>query len=465
MINNLTHLSKIFRKDYLLIAVVGLVILIPKFDFIDVPGTTTSIRVEDFLIAGLYLWWIVWLIKKRQPPKLTKIHLLMLLFIAVSMLSTSWGFHIGSIDSPALALLNILRRVEYFMIFWVAYSWLNIQYLKKYLWILAAILATVVVIGALQYFAILPMISTWQGYGGQLLYFNKNYLFLIATFAGHYELGGYLLIMVPIVLALFMSSTKWPRFGLALLLLGSYLLLYYSYSRAAYVAIIWQMFVILILYKKYFLAILPIVEIARVVYLYVTGQYSRYDYKIGLVSNPSPGPSSLNPQSTTSAVLTPTPTPTPTPTQTGGVDTTVQLSADTSVTLDPGGAVRVDIWKNATEHFKQSPILGTGYSSIGTGADNQYLRTLAETGLVGLGVFMSMLGYCIWYFYTAAEHWLISLNKYFLLACIAIILGLLAQAVLIDIFDSSKVAMLFWFVMALGFKVAQAQPDNMESQA
>src|SRR3990167_10675400 len=38
-------------------------------------------------------------------------------------------------------------------------------------------------------------------------------------------------------------------------------------------------------------------------------------------------------------------------------------------------------WPRAIRAFLKNPVLGTGYSSVGLAVDNDYLRSLAESGI------------------------------------------------------------------------------------
>ncbi len=122
------------------------------------------------------------------------------------------------------------------------------------------------------------------------------------------------------------------------------------------------------------------------------------------------------------------------------------------VDLDPSGNIRKEVWQNALNHFVKNPLIGTGYSSIGIGADNQYLRMLGEVGILGLISFLAIICFTVW----SSFKYYISLEggyiKGFFAAELAFILGLCSMAFLIDIFDSSKVAYLLWFLVGLGYK-------------
>ena len=45
-------------------------------------------------------------------------------------------------------------------------------------------------------------------------------------------------------------------------------------------------------------------------------------------------------------------------------------------------------WPRAIRALKKNPLLGTGYSSITLATDNDYLRLLGETGVLGFLAFL-----------------------------------------------------------------------------
>ena len=62
------------------------------------------------------------------------------------------------------------------------------------------------------------------------------------------------------------------------------------------------------------------------------------------------------------------------------------------VTLDPSAEGRFDIWEKALEMFKSNPIMGMGFRNFsyiyGYDTHNNYLKTLAEQGLVGFSIYI-----------------------------------------------------------------------------
>jgi len=123
-------------------------------------------------------------------------------------------------------------------------------------------------------------------------------------------------------------------------------------------------------------------------------------------------------------------------------------------------AIRLDaLWPRAIAGFKRNPLLGSGYSTLvktqpnqftqAESTDNDYLRMLGETGLLGAFTFL-MLPLLVIYFSFKAWRQLSDPNlKIIALSLIAATVALLVNATYIDIFESSKVAYTYWFLAAL----------------
>ena len=95
-------------------------------------------------------------------------------------------------------------------------------------------------------------------------------------------------------------------------------------------------------------------------------------------------------------------------------------------------------WPKALRALTKNPILGTGYSSVGLAVDNDYLRVLAETGVLGFVAFGLV-------FIRMFKSWIPSKSP-FIWAMICVTLGLMLNAVFIDIFEASKIATIFWLL-------------------
>ncbi len=122
-------------------------------------------------------------------------------------------------------------------------------------------------------------------------------------------------------------------------------------------------------------------------------------------------------------------------------------------------AIRLDaLWPQAIKGFMKNPLLGSGYATLNKNSvneftyaestDNDYLRMLGETGLLGSIAFLSII-------YFALRFAAINLNskdettRIIGLGFIGASVGMLVTATYIDVFESSKVAYTYWTLAAL----------------
>ena len=118
-------------------------------------------------------------------------------------------------------------------------------------------------------------------------------------------------------------------------------------------------------------------------------------------------------------------------------------------------AIRLDaLWPRAWQGFKRNPLLGSGYSTLvkekveeftqAESTDNDYLRLLGETGLLGfttyLSIFVIMAVKIVKEYKKTKDSFLLAV----LAAGLAMIVGLIINAAYIDVFEASKVAYFFW---------------------
>ncbi|OIN89659.1 hypothetical protein COW80_04080 [Candidatus Beckwithbacteria bacterium CG22_combo_CG10-13_8_21_14_all_01_47_9] len=122
--------------------------------------------------------------------------------------------------------------------------------------------------------------------------------------------------------------------------------------------------------------------------------------------------------------------------------------------------IRLDtLWPNALKALKANPWLGTGYSTlvkehvweftIAESTDNDYLRLLGETGLLGFISFLAIFYLAVrlmWQKYLAAKR---PFDYALACAALAVTFGLLVNALYIDVFEASKVAYAYWSFLGL----------------
>ena len=123
-------------------------------------------------------------------------------------------------------------------------------------------------------------------------------------------------------------------------------------------------------------------------------------------------------------------------------------------------AIRFDtLWPNAIRGFSRNPLLGSGYGTLTKGeslsvfteadsTDCNYLRTLGETGLLGFICFYGAVVWAIiiaWQQCRLADNLLQMINLAYLGAAV----GILVNALYIDVFAASKVAFTFWMLTGI----------------
>ena len=122
--------------------------------------------------------------------------------------------------------------------------------------------------------------------------------------------------------------------------------------------------------------------------------------------------------------------------------------------------IRLDtLWPNAIKALKINPLLGTGYSTlvkanvweftIAESTDNDFLRMLGETGLLGTVSFLAIF----WVIFKTLWRAFLAASKPFTYALFAagigLTAGLLANALYIDVFEASKIAYGYWSLIGL----------------
>ncbi|MBL8031867.1 MAG: O-antigen ligase family protein, partial [Candidatus Doudnabacteria bacterium] len=116
------------------------------------------------------------------------------------------------------------------------------------------------------------------------------------------------------------------------------------------------------------------------------------------------------------------------------------------------------LWPRAMAGFNRNPLLGSGYATLtkeevvqfteAESTDNNFLRTLGETGALGFVTFYGVIILALWSirnYLFSQDFWARTLSISLLTATV----GLLINAVYIDVFAASKVALTYWALVGL----------------
>lgn len=486
-------LSKLFRwvdDNIIRILIVGYIFIIPLFPKIPIKMisyTYIAIRMEDFYTAALLGIFILQFLRKKVVLNKRFFKIFLIYWLAV-FLSLLYGFFVAhNLPYKQLSFLNALRRIEYMAPFFVAIACITSKKdLYKFLDLVLLALFIVGVYGIGQKFLGWPAVQTMnpEYAKGYLLYLTPEAR-VSSTFAGHYDLAAYLVFLMPLSLAFYFFR---KRFYYFLLFTLSLLVLVFTASRASYGAYVLSTFPFLLYLRKYKLLVIVIILTAiftlssnnltsrfkrtfQVKQIFVnqnTGQVvvpQQYSVKelpagtfyIGLQAKPG-GTSTVQTRDLLTQNLIDEARSAAK--SKGEVLTEAQLAAITAsieanlkpintVVSDISFATRLQVeWPRAIKAFLKSPIFGTGPASVTESTDNDYLRSLAEFGLLGTISFA-------WIFFSISRFIYKAIGKVekaeapVYLAFLFGLLGLFINASYIDVFEASKIAFHFWTIAGL----------------
>lgn len=519
-----------------LIAFIPLYPKIPMAELIQ--GYIVRMRLEDLLVMATSLVYLLQLLRRRIhfPRNLLTVSILAYLgFAFLSVLSSLFITESTPMEKAHVLklILHYFRRIEYFALFFITYSAIRTKK-DLSLFLKVALITTIgiVLYGIGQKYFYFPAFSTMnrEFSKGVRLYLQPNTR-LFSTFGGHYDLAGYLTIVLSFILpAAYLAKQKLVKFGLYLLSVLGYWCLVLTTSRTSFVGYLVALTIIcylLIRFKGWWWSIKHY-ALTMVMSLVIMFSFStlleRFTQVIPdqktretiltlqkIVNQPfvrepegkdtvAELPSLLaflfkNEQLKTidltdseksqldivasSSDMPPSPTrPTPTPRSDLPTDVSEESETIRVQTAEDEGreytgpqysanalkyglsmGIRLDVlWPNAIRGFMTNPLLGTGYATLvksnvgeftyAESTDNDYLRMLGETGLLGTFAFLTTIYLVIRYSYLILKA---SNTKVDLLGLGAIgaTVALLVTATYIDIFESSKVAYTYWILVGM----------------
>lgn len=381
----------------------------------------------------------------------------------------------------AKAFLHLLRYIEYFTLFFFAYAAIkkpaDFRFLTKALLIG---LVAVTVYGVGQRYAKWPVYSTmnWEFSSGEVLELANEHARVQSTFAGHYDFAIYLGILLPFVLALIYHNANRKRQLLlsAIFLMGLWGLIV-SGLRIAFVSYLLSVTVLTVTYEFYqkkdwrlnakWIALrLGAVYIVTAIFFTLFGSNLS-----ALLIHAITGVTNIQNQENTidDSIIAQYQLPVPQGQSAEITNTKPQDLSGCAKEKEISLCIRLEsLWPDAIKGFARQPLLGSGYSTLNKrdfnhlseadGVDNNYLRILGETGLLGFITFFGIVVCAV----LQAKKQLQSKDFYFAVTYFAIVAGILLNATLFDVFAASKVAFIFWGVtgMMLGYWKLQVSADR-----
>jgi hypothetical protein len=541
---------------YGLVALTGFLIafipLYPKIPFFSpIEQYNVRVRIEDFLVLLTALvWFAQWLKGKvTTHPVVTWV---IGSYIVVGLLSVLSGIFVTqTVPSQPLyigkTVLHYFRYIEYFSLFFIAFSAIKTkQHIKYLLAIFAATVLAAAIYGYGQRHFYWPVYSTMnrEFSKGMVLYLTEHAR-VQSTFAGHYDLGAYLVIILPLLLALAYEA-KDIRYKGALHFIhwAGLWLLVVSASRTSFVAYFAGVAIVLVLMgirqigwwekirwmvgRGFVMGLIIAItmltwgedmydRLIQVIegYPKFYQTYNHYNDQRKQISSQFV-PALLGKTEWPSFKVTPPENGISTdeaarilvksderPVRTKPSDVYVDVpdlvevevatisasgSATTTTVIEERDRVfsecakqrglslciRLEtLWPQAIAGFKRNPFLGSGYATLNIvnvrkfeeadSTDNNFLRTLGETGILGFITFYGVILVALFY---ASRAYLSkdTLLQTLALSYIAGTVGLLINAVYIDVFASSKVAFTYWLLTGLLLAYSAMHHNQTQSE-
>lgn len=493
--------------EYLSLALLIFIPLYPKIPLADlIPGYIVRLRADDLLVGFTFLIWFIWLLRRKVSLKGNPLLIPIVVYVVVGFLSTLSAIfitktvpyeplHVGKLY------LHFFRRIEYFSVFFIFFSQIrSLAQIKKYIYITALVLLAVSIYGFGQKYLYWPAFSTMnrEFSKGVRLYLTEHAR-VLSTFGGHYDLAAYLMIVLTLFIPLGLVTKKWIlKLFFLLASISGFWLLILTVSRTSFIAYLVSITLVfaLLVSKKGWLWVTTRWFVVIAISLFVMVSFGdlseRFAHilKIDDVKSLALKPIKKEPPKGSKAAylevgsksdMPPTTERPTTGVQTArpkdvyedipefgstleGVPATLaarpRVYSQNSVQYDLSTGIRLDYtWPKAIEGFARNPLLGSGYSTLtkaniedfteAESTDNDFLRALGETGLLGFLTFYVIIAVICWYAISNFG----KINDIFYATVVAALLGatvgLLVNAIYIDVFEASKVAYTFWIMAAI----------------
>lgn len=233
--------------------------LYPKLPLFDIQNTWVYIRLEDFVVASVLTIFIFLILFKKVKLK-TPLTIPIFIFWLIGLISTLHGVLILFPQLPNVfsnvAFLSFLRRVEYLSLFFIAFvSIREKKYIYHVIAVLTIVLFLVVLYGIGQRFLGFPAFLTGNEEFAKGIPLRISALGRItSTFAGHYDLAAYLVLLIPIFVSLVFGVKNWLLKILFFLTASAgFVLIFMTVSRVSFFALLVSLLALLVLLRKRFL--------------------------------------------------------------------------------------------------------------------------------------------------------------------------------------------------------------------
>jgi hypothetical protein len=363
-------------------------------------GRGVDLRADDIIIAIIGLSWFLRVAINKELGFFLKtpLNVPIAVYFVICIVATIHGYLLMRRLNPVVGFFFILKYFEYFLIYFMA-----VNHLREREQIRRFLIAILIVCFCVCVYAI-----------SQIPYVER----VSAPFEGDIgepnTLGGYLVLMLSLVISLLVTPKAMGKKPLLLGLLGLMLVaLAATHSRGSWLALPPTLLVLILLSKTRLLIVIPLmISLAFSPYLVPKSVVDRINYTFNQPENEE------------------------------------QLKIG-QVKVDSSTSARLISWKVIlTQDFVHHPIIGwgvTGHSFV----DAQIPRILIETGLAGLTAFFVLIALLFKHGLRALRASRDPLFEAIALGYIAGLVGMLVHSIGVNTFILVRIMEPFWFLTAL----------------
>jgi len=403
---------------YLLILII---VLLPKINILEIPGTYIGVRAEDFALLLIAFFGALYALLKGKLLVVPKIAIPMAIFLAAAFISLIAGIYNGTIVDASLGILFFLRKIEYFVPFFLAY-WMfkkkNVSYIGRMLLLTLFLTAMIGVLQKLQLMG--------GFYLGALVPVVSDRIF--STFSGPYEYSLYLALAFSYFVVEYFREEK-NKLPLLVLLGAIFYFILLTAARITVVAVVISSTLTAVLDKK-IKALLPLLAVMLLIALIFMPFTAKSRFQALFEGGTLPALSQI---------------------ESGAAVHSEEYGGG----IDVSAVSRYIKWLNIFQGFSLHPLLGSGPSAFGEAVDGNYVRVLGEGGIFGVLAFawlMYNLFLMSYKYYRQAKDKLTGKYSLFMLTVLS---ALLVSALFVDTFEASKIAMLFWLLTGVQCRIIE----------
>jgi len=258
----MNKLFKFVSDNLLFILTIFLLVFIPlypKIPLVDIQNTWVYIRAEDFFVFIALFIWIIYLVRNKISLK-TPLTIPILTFWIIGAISTIHGiiliFPTIANVFPNVAFLSYLRHIEYLSVFFIAFAGMrDKRFLKLIIIFLILTLIAIIFYGFGQRYLDFPAFLTMNEEYAKGIPIRLSDLGRVpSTFAGHYDLAAYLVLVIPIVVSLIFGFRNWfLKIFLSIVSILGFILLFMTVSRVSFFVLILSLMIVVFFQKRKFI--------------------------------------------------------------------------------------------------------------------------------------------------------------------------------------------------------------------